>query len=114
MMNDADELLTRRLRDCLSDRHLPSGFSDRLVRSVRRRRRVSRTAAVVSVIVACVLVMGFVGYFSSEEPKATEKPALVAAQGPVKTERVSGWLFLGFFRECFKRNKTNKRKEEEP
>lgn len=57
--------------------------------------------------------MGLAGYFVSVRPKSEERPALMAAKGPVKTDRVTGWMFIGFLRECFKRNRNAKRKEEE-
>ena len=113
MMNESDCVLSRRLRECVSGKRLPSGFSERLVRSVRRRRRTMRVFAVVSLIVVCMLGMGSIGYFTSADRDPTSEDSIVAAQGPLKSERVSGWMFIGFLRECFKRNKTNKRKEEE-
>lgn len=112
MMNESDCVLSRRLRECVSDKRLPSGFSERLVRSVRRRRTM-RVFAVVSLIVICMLGMGSIGYFTSADRDPTSEDSIVAAQGPLKSEQVSGWMLIGFLRECFKRNKTNKRKEEE-
>ena len=112
MMNESDSVLSRRLRECVSDKRLPSGFSERLVRSVRRRRTM-RIFAVVSLIVVCMLGMGSIGYFTSADRDPTSEDSIVAAQGPLKSEQVSGWMFIGFLRECFKRNKNNKRKEEE-
>ena len=38
---------------------------------------------------------------------------LVAAHPTNRQDQVSGWMLLGVFRECFKRMKTNKKKEEE-
>ena len=113
MMNESDCVLSRRLRECVSGKRLPPGFSERLVRSVRRRRRTMRIFAVVSLIVVCMLGMGSIGYFTSADRDETPEDSIVAAQGPLKSEQVSGWMFIGFLRECFKRNKNNKRKEEE-
>ncbi|MDE3275579.1 MAG: hypothetical protein PUJ80_06100 [Verrucomicrobiota bacterium] len=38
---------------------------------------------------------------------------LVAAHPTNRQDQVSGWMLLGVFRECFKRMKTSKKKEEE-
>ena len=111
-MNESDSVLSRRLRECVSGKRLPPGFSERLVLSVRRRRTM-RVFAVVSLIVVCMLGMGSIGYFTSAESEGVSEDSIVAAQGPLKSEQVSGWMLIGFLRECFKRNKNNKRKEEE-
>jgi hypothetical protein len=38
---------------------------------------------------------------------------LVAADAPADTTEVSSWFLLGYLRECFKRNKSSRKKEEE-
>ena len=37
---------------------------------------------------------------------------IYAADENAAKEKVSPWLLIGFFKECFKRNRTNKRKDE--
>lgn len=113
MMNDrVDVVFTRRIQTCAADRHLPSDFSDRLVTSLRRRRRLRRVK-VVSLILALTLLGGFFGYFTTERPDCPQEAALVAADQPRKEAQSAGWMLLGFFKECFRRNKVTKRKEEE-
>ena len=114
IMNDeVDIVLARRLQECAACKRLPSGFADRLVRSVRRRRRLSRIKVAVSLIVVSAFGIGLLGVFSEESPEPAKPTAIIAAGHPAKQEQVSGWMFLGFLRECFKRNRNNKRKEEE-
>lgn len=113
MNDDVDIVLARRVQECALGKHLPSDFSDRLIRSVRHHRRVSRIKIAISLIVICVLGMGFVGLVTAEAPKQSSEVAIKAYGVPLKSEQVSGWVFLGFIRECFKRNKSNKKKEEE-
>jgi hypothetical protein len=51
--------------------------------------------------------------FLAESPNTLPKEAvLVTAHENTTKEKVSPWMLIGFFRECFKRSRTNKRKEE--
>jgi hypothetical protein len=43
--------------------------------------------------------------------KGPKEMSLVAARENGTKEKVTSWIFLGFFKECFKRNRTNKRKK---
>ena len=47
------------------------------------------------------------------EPDIHEKCAIIADRTKKPAEKVSGWMLLGFFRDCFKRNRNGKRKEED-
>ena len=114
MTNDGfDAVLARRVRECAAGKHLPSDFSDRFVTTLRRRRR-ARHFKMVALIVALTLVCGLFISFTAEKPtcRSTET-ALVSTDKPMKNAQSSGWMLLGFFRECFRRNKTGKKKEEE-
>lgn len=98
----------------LPEKHLPEDFAERLVASVRSRRR-SRWLGTVSIAVAVTIVaVGLFGYFASEEPKMPGEAALVAARTQTTNDsQVSAFMLIGFFRECFKHCKNNKKKEEE-
>lgn len=110
--DDIDLVLTRRLREGAAEKHLPSDFSGRLVKTLRHRRRVFRIK-VIAVIVVVAVLGGFLGHLTIKKPAQPTEAVLVAADTPSKNSEVSGWMLFGVLRECFKRNRTNKRKEEE-
>lgn len=114
MMNDeVDVVLARRVKECVADKHLPGDFADRLVRSVRRRRYALYTKIAAVVVLLVFGGVGFWGYLNNRMPQSAPEARLIAAKGPAQDTQVSGWMLLGFFRECFRRNKANKRKEDE-
>lgn len=96
-----------------NEKHLPADFADRLVASIRaRRRRIRRAkvlAAIAFVVVSSVVCVGF---FAPTEVIGRMETSLIAAHPTSRQEQVSGWMLLGVFRECFKRMKTTKKKEE--
>lgn len=112
-MEELDGLLVDKLKSCVSGKRLPDGFSERMISEIRRSRRALRirvVSASVIVIVLCSVVMGLLAESPGRGPKET---ALVAAREGGTKEKVSGWMMLlGVFRECFKRSRTSKRKEE--
>lgn len=110
--DDIDLVLTRRLRDGTAEKRLPPDFSDRLVKAVRYRRRMFR-AKVIAVIAVAAVLGGVLGHFTIKKPTHPTGAALVAADTPSKSSEVSCWMLFGMLRECFKRNRTHKRKEEE-
>lgn len=96
------------------EKRLPADFADRLIARIRLRRRRERRAKVLAVI--AVLIVGLiacVGFLGPEEAKPVGETQLIAAHPERPKDQVSGWMLLGVFRECFKRVKTNKKKEEE-
>jgi hypothetical protein len=100
------------MKSCVAGRRLSGGFADRVVSEVRRTKRVRRFRVVtlsVLVIVSSSALMGLLAESPNKWPKET---ALVAAHESAAKEKVSPWMLIGFFKECFKRNRTNKRKEE--
>ena len=111
--NDIKHIVSLKLSESLGERRLPSGFCGRLQASVRRMRRrwlMKVSAAVLAVVVACLAAVGFV---DGVKPQATQKSALIASETHHSETNLSKLAFLGFFRECFKRNKNSKRKEDE-
>lgn len=112
---ELDSILSNKVRSCVSSAQLPPGMEDRLVGSIRRTRRIFRAkimAFVALLSVGCILVMGLIG--RTEAPKGVGETALIAANGESDGGEtvVSGWMLFGFFRECFRSNRSLKRKEE--
>ena len=97
------------------ERHLPPDFADRLVRSLRRRKRARRMRAIAILaavgILGTVLVAGFCGKEDVKQP--TEARLVATHDASTNDTQITSLLMLGFFRECFKRNKTGKKKEED-
>ena len=111
--NDIKHIVSLKLSESLGERRLPSGFCGRLQASVRRMRRrwlMKVSAAVLAVVIACLAAVGFM---DGRRPQEVHEPALVASETRHSETNLSKLAFLGFFRECFKRNKTTKRKEDE-
>ena len=111
--NDIKHIVSLKLSESLGERRLPSGFCGRLQASVRRMRRrwlMEVSAAVFAVVIACLAAVGFM---DGRRPQEVHEPALVASETHHSETNLSKLAFLGFFRECFKRNKTTKRKEDE-
>ena len=71
-------------------------------------RRFRVVTLSVLVIVLSSALMGLLAESPNKRPKET---ALVAAHESAAKEKVSPWMLIGFFKECIKRNRTNKRKE---
>lgn len=94
-------------------RQLPEDFSDRLRSSVRRSRRSFRLrlAALVALIAASLMIV--IVMAGRTMPQSERETALVAAKGGVKDKTVTGWALLSMFRECFRRGRSGKKKEDE-
>ena len=68
------------------------------------------SAAVLATVVACLAAVGFM---DGRCPQEVRESALIASETHHSETNLSKLAFLGFFRECFKRNKNSKRKEDE-
>ena len=111
--NDIKQVVSLKLQESLGGRRLSSGFCGRLQHSVRRMRRrwlMKVSAAVLAVVIACLAAVGFMDV---AKPQEVRESALIASGTRHSETNLSKLAFLGFFRECFKRNKATKRKEEE-
>ena len=111
--NDIKCIISLKLSEGLGERRLSDGFCGRLQASVRRMRRrwlMKVSVAVLAVVVACLAAVGFM---DRRRPQEAHEPALVASETYHSETNLSKLAFLGFFRECFKRNKATKRKEDE-
>ena len=105
-------LLSSKMKSCVAGKRLSDGFTERMVSEVRRQKRAFRFRAVTVSVLVIVLSSALMG-FLAESPNTLPKEAvLVAAHENATKEKVSPWMLIGFFKECFKRGRTNKRKEE--
>ena len=111
--NEIENVISRKLMECVGGKRLSDGFCGRLRASVRRMRRrwlMKVSAAVLATLVACLAAVGFM---DGRRPQAVRESALIASETHHSETNLSKLAFLGFFRECFKRNKNSKRKEDE-
>jgi hypothetical protein len=92
---------------------LPDGFTDRLAQSVKGSRIAWRIKAVICIVVVIGIGVSIMEFSRGVKSAGAAEPALIAADAPAGTTEVSGWFLLGYLRECFKRNRTSKKKEEE-
>ena len=111
--NDMEGVISHKFVECVGGRRLSDNFCRRLQASVRRMRRrwlMKVSAAVLAVVIACLAAVGFM---DGRCPQEVCESALIASETHHSETNLSKLAFLGFFRECFKRNKNSKRKEDE-
>ena len=111
--NDIKHIVSLKLSESIGKRALSSDFCGRLQASVRRMRHrlVMKVIAAILAVIAAVSVS--VGLRETEDSQEVREPSLIATETHHTETNLSKLAFLGFFRECFKRNKTTKRKEDE-
>ena len=110
---NVDRILAVWAKNYAAEKSLPEGFSERLRLSVRRSRRafmVRLTMLIVLIATAVTLIIGMTGRTT---PPTDRQAALIATNGATKEECITGWALLSMFRECFRRGKSGKKKEEE-
>ena len=105
-------LLSSKMKSCVAGRRLSDGFAERMVSEVRRSKRMRRFRVVTLSVLVIVLSSALMGLLAESPNKWPKETAFVAAHESAAKEKVSPWMLIGFFKECFKRNRTNKRKEE--
>ncbi len=110
---NVDRILTAWARNYGAGKSLPEGFSDRLRLSVRRSRRAFRVRLTMLIVLIATAVTLIIGMTGRTPPPTDRKSALIATNGAAKNECVTGWALLSMFRECFRRGKSGKKKEEE-
>ena len=108
-----DEMMSVRMREVVAERYLPADFQDRLVRSVKGSKIAWRIKLATVIAAAVALGIAITGVSRNERSGKSHEPMLVAADAPSDATEVSSWFLLGYLRECFKRNKNNRKKEEE-
>lgn len=113
---ELDQLLMQKIQACVQEKHLPEDFTGRLIKNINRRKYIR--FAQISLVVALIISLGSALFidFSARERKSTEHSALIASDRYHREQQkssISGWVLLGFLRECFKRGKTGKKKEDD-
>ena len=108
-----DRVLTAWARDYVAGKSLPEWFSERLRLSVRRSRRAFRVRLTILIVLIAATVTLVIGMTGRTTPPTDRKAALIATNGGAKEECVTGWTLLSMFRECFRRGKSGKKKEDE-
>ena len=111
--DEFDAAFGERLRTYTAGRHAPADLEGRLVRAIRRRARRNRLGVlglVLVVLAAGLVVLGFEG---PSEKTSRAEASLVAGDRPRKGSSVTGWMFLGCIRECFRRTRNGRRREED-
>lgn len=96
------------------ERHLPSDFADRLVRSIHHRRRMRLARLGVALALAGLLGVGLFGGFCCRETvrPSTEAQISAAPTGSTNDTKVTSLFMLGFFGECFMRNKPGRKEDD--
>ena len=108
-----DRVLTAWARDYASWKSLPDGFSERLRLSVRRSRRAFRVRLTILIALIAATVTLAIGMAGRTTPPSDRKAALIATKGDAEKKCVTGWALLSMFRECFRRGKSGKKKDDE-
>ena len=109
---ELEAMLSARVKECVASRYHSADLANRLLTSVRHSRRTFQIRLMALVAVVVVTAMLMVGLTGRKKQTAHGEAALIAAQEDSGGEKVSGWMFLGIFRDIFKKNKVNKRREE--
>ena len=111
--NDIKHIVSLKLSESLGNRSLSSDFCGRLQASVRRMRHRLVMKVIVAILAVIAAVSVSVGFRETKNSQEVREPSLIATETHHSDTNLSNLAFLGFFRECFKRNKTSKRKEDE-
>ncbi len=112
--NEFDARITEHFGHYTRSKCLPDNFADRLVGAVHRRRFIARMRLVACILVLVVVSTFIVGACGQKTASQSDVPTLVATDGPSgRSEQASGIFFLGLIRECFRRGRISKKKEEE-
>lgn len=111
--SELETLLRAKMKSCIAGKSLPEDFTERLIGEIRRARRAFRRKMAAAFLLSLLVGAAVVGFMGAAEPKRPVQTALIAAAGDDSGEEVSGWVLLGALRECFKRARNNKRKEED-
>lgn len=113
MEGETDCWISAHVKACVAGKHLPSAFADRLTRHLRHRRRMVYLKAMAVAVLLALVALGLLGSFSRSTCGSDDRASLVAGSNTSGEEKnLSGWIFLGFFRECLRRGRTGKKKED--
>ena len=108
-----DSAFGKRLRTYAAGRQAPTDLGDRLVRSIRVRTRRTRFGILGLVLVVLAAGLVVLGLADTSAKPSNAEASLVAADTPRKDSSVTGWMILGCIRECFRRSRNGRRREDE-
>ena len=108
-----DEMISSEMRKIVAGRNLPDGFSRRLAQSAKSSRIAWRIRTFICITAVTALGISIIGVSRGTKQAETSEPMIMAADSTSGSPEASGWFLLGYLRECFKRNRSNRRKEEE-
>ena len=113
-IDDWDQMMSERLRIYAAQTRLSDGFKSRFVKSIRRRRMMRRFRTLGLAGITAVAIVAIIGLCGRKPTSAdTQKTLIVASQHTNETAEISGWMLLGYLRECIRRNRIARRKEDE-
>ena len=110
---NVDRVLTAWARDYVARKSLPEWFPERLRLSVRRSRRAFKVRLTILIALIAATVTLAIGMTGRTTPPSDRKASFIAVNCVVKVKCVTGWTLLSMFRECFRRGKSGKKKEDE-
>ena len=109
-----DSAVFDKISACAAGKRLSEGFHGRLVAAVRRRRRRWIAHMLIGTAVAALVCWAAIGLVVQNSRTLPTEERLIATERPHERDsRLTQFAILGFFRECFRRNKNTKRREEE-
>lgn len=108
-----DTAFGQRLRTYAAGRQAPTDLGDRLVRSIRVRTRRTRFGILGLVLLVLAAGLAVLSLADTSTKPSHAEASLVAADTPRKDSSVTGWMFLGCIRECFRRSRNGRRREDE-
>lgn len=110
--NETDLVLAKRIKECVAGKELSPDFRIQFLAQTSRARRLGRLkiAALIALFLAgCLLIVGLT-HAGHHVP--SRESALVSTDGSPGEREVSGFLFLGLFKECMRRGRKEDEKKE--
>ena len=114
--DELDAVLGERLKAYAEKRHIPDGLEIRLLKSVHRRTLLFRIKLLGLVAIVALLTLSLAGFGRPKPATSRSETILIATDSAESGDRnsaVTGWMFLSCVRECFKRLRNGRRKEED-
>ena len=111
--DEFDAAFGERLRAYAADRRAPANLESKLVRSIRGRVRRTRLGALGLVLIVLATGLVVLGLANTSAKPTNAEASLIAGDSPRKDSTLTGWMFLGCIRECFRRTRNGRRREED-
>ena len=112
--DDWDQMMSECFRAYEAEVRLSDAFKERFVGSIRRRRVLRRLRAFCLAGITVAAIIAIIGLGGGRPRRTDAQTTLIAAsQHTNETVEVSGWMLLGYLRECVRRGRTARRREED-